>query len=88
MVTANLLRRSGRSEPALALYAVASERATRPATLAEAYYWRGRLAPSRAEARAQLEAATAADGGSWSELARSRIALLELGRRPSGTKRG
>lgn len=88
LVTANLLRRAGRSEPALALYALASERATRPATRAEAFYWRGRLATSHAEARAQLQAATAADDGSWSELARSRIALIDLGRQPSGVKRG
>jgi tetratricopeptide (TPR) repeat protein len=86
--TANLLRRAGRVPSSLALYALASERATRPTTRAEALYWRGRLAPSHAEARTRLRAATSAGGGAWSELARSRVALLDLGRRPSGADPG
>jgi tetratricopeptide (TPR) repeat protein len=86
--TAHLLRRSGRIAHSDALYELASRHAERAATRAEASYWRGRLAKDPAQSRAHLADAVRADAGSWSLLARSRIALLDLGRRLVRSARG
>lgn len=80
--TANLLRREGRLEQALALYALASEHDASKAARAESLYWRGRMAPAPETRRAQLRESVAADGGPWSALAKSRLSLLDLGRKP------
>ncbi len=90
LLTAELFRRAGEPEPALALYRLAADFLPDGFRLAEATYWLGSLSPDPDERRTALErAAGLEEGGRFASLARHELEIAPLraavGRSPGGS---